>query len=470
MFMNYVTLINKDNLIKDKYFKYLELSECIDIYGNASKLEKNTLLAFNELRDYLLSMNIEIGIDSAYRSLDEQQQIIDEFKKKYGNDYTNFVAPLRASEHHTALAIDLSIKKDREFLTDNDELFANEEVFMEISKNLHKFGFILRYPKGKERITGYSYEPWHIRYVGVIPATIMYKNKLTLEEYINNFSGVLLINKESGMTSRDVVNEVSKILGIKKMGHTGTLDPMAEGVLVLTVGRATKLGELLTSKEKEYVAGVDIGYLTDTLDSTGNVIKEKIAQHNINYIDLLKSFNKTYLQEVPIYSAVKVNGKKLYEYARENRSVELPKKEVTIEKIELLDSTSYSFKFKCLVSKGTYIRSLIRDMGLSVNEYFTMNSLIRTKQGRFSINDAYSLEDIREGKFTILKIEDVLDYESINLDGTLLKKVSNGVKIKDIWNVKDRVIFKDSDGKLLVIYKKDGVNLKIDKMIYNYFI
>ena len=138
---------------------------------------------------------------------------------------------------------------------------------------------------------------------------------------------------------------------------------------------------------------------------------------------------------MPIYSAVKVNGKKLYEYARENRSVELPKKEVTIEKIELVDSTSDSFKFKCLVSKGTNIRSLIRDMGLSVNEYFTMNSLIRTKQGRFSINDAYSLDDIREGKFTILKIEDVLDYESINLDGTLLMKVSNGVKIKDIWNV-----------------------------------
>ena len=109
-------------------------------------------------------------------------------------------------------------------------------------------------------------------------------------------------------------------------------------------------------------------------------------------------------------------------------------------------------------------------MGLSVNEYFTMNSLIRAKQGRFSINDAYSLEDIREGKFTILKIEDVLNYESITLDGSLLKKVSNGVKIKDIWNVKDRVVFKDSDGKLLVIYKKDGVNLKIDKMIYNYFI
>ena len=470
MFMNYVTLINKDNLIKDKYFKYLELSECIDIYGNESKLEKNTLSAFNELRDYLLSMNIEIGIDSAYRSLDEQQHIIDEFKKKYGDDYTKFVAPLRASEHHTALAIDLSIKKDGKFLTDNDELFANEEVFREISKNLHKFRFILRYPKGKEKVTGYSYEPWHIRYVGIVPATIMHNNQLTLEEYLTNFSGVLLVNKESGMTSRDVVNEVSRILGIKKIGHTGTLDPMAKGVLVLTIGKATKLGEILTAKEKEYVAEVDTGYLTDTLDSTGQIIKKKEVTRKIDYENLLNSFNKTYLQEVPIYSAVKVNGKKLYEYARENKSVELPKKEVTIKKIELLDSTGDSFKFKCLVSKGTYIRSLIRDMGISINEYFTMTDLIRTKQGCFKISDSYTLNDIKKNKFTILTLEDVLDYKIIVVDGELLKKVSNGAKIKDIWNVKDRVIFKDSDGKLLVIYKKDGVNLKIDKMIYNYFI
>ena len=173
---------------------------------------------------------------------------------------------------------------------------------------------------------------------------------------------------------------------------------------------------------------------------------------------------------MPIYSAVKVNGKKLYEYARENKSVELPKKEVTIKKIELLDSTGDSFKFKCLVSKGTYIRSLIRDMGISINEYFTMTDLLRTKQGCFKISDSYTLNDIKKNKFTILTLEDVLDYKIIVVDGELLKKVSNGAKIKDIWNVKDRVIFKDSDGKLLVIYKKDGVNLKIDKMIYNYFI
>ena len=468
--MNYVVLVNKNNLIKYRYFKYLELEKCSNICGNEVKLEKSTLLAFNQLREYLLRMDIEIGIDTAYRSLEEQQQIIDEFKKKYGDDYTRFVAPLRASEHHTALAIDISIKKDGKFLTDNDDLFSNEEIFKEICKHLHKFGFILRYPMEKEKVTGYSYEPWHIRYVGVVPATVMYSNQLTLEEYLTNFSGVLLVNKEPGMTSRDVVNEVSKILGIKKIGHTGTLDPMAEGVLVLTIGKATKLGEILTSKEKEYVAEVDVGYLTDTLDSTGKIIKKKELTGKIDYENLLNSFNKTYFQEVPIYSAIKVNGKKLYEYARENKQVELPKKEVNIEKIELLDKKNNSFKFKCLVSKGTYIRSLIRDMGIAINEYFTMTSLVRTKQGCFEIKDSYTLNNIRKNEFEILKIEDVLDYKTIVVGGGLLKMVRNGAKIKNIWNIKDRVVFKDRNSELLVIYVKDGDQLKIDKMVYNYFI
>lgn len=469
--MNYVVLVNRENPIKEKYFRSLELAKCSDIFGNEKRIEKSTLLAFNSLKSYLSSMNIEIGIHSAYRSLEEQQNIMDEFRKKYGNEYTSkFVAPKGASEHHTALAIDLSIKKDGRFLENNDDLFASEEVFKEISKHLHKFGFILRYPKGKEKITGYNYEPWHIRYVGIVPASIIYQNNLTLEEYLNEFSGVLLVNKEKDMTSRDIVNHVSKILGIKKIGHTGTLDPLATGVLVLTIGRATKLGEMLTSKEKEYIASVEIGYLTDTLDNTGNIIKKKVLTSKIDYNKLLTSFNKTYLQEVPIYSAVKVNGKKLYEYAREGKSIELPKKEVTIKKIKLLNSTDNSFKFKCLVSKGTYIRSLIRDMGLSINEYFTMTDLERTKQGSFSIDNSYTLKEIEENNFKILLVDDALDYKTIIASGNLLKKVSNGVKIKNVWNISDRVIFKDIDNKLLVIYIKDGENLKVDKMIYNAFV
>jgi len=202
-----------------------------------------------------------------------------------------------------------------------------------------------------------------------------------LEEYKAKFSGVIAINKEEGMTSFDVVNEISRIFGIKKVGHTGTLDPLATGVLIVAIGQATKIVELLTALDKEYIAGVKLGLQTDTYDITGKVLKEKEIPNNYNLEAVLKTFKKTYLQEVPIYSAIKVNGRKLYEYARKNQQVNLPKKEVTIKSIELLDQNQTTFKFKALVTKGTYIRSLINDIGRSLNTYATMTSLTRTKQG-----------------------------------------------------------------------------------------
>ena len=465
--MNYLTLVNKENLIKDNYFKCLELIDYKDIFNDYIKVEKETLESYLQLKSFLEKKNIEIGIDSAYRTIEEQQKIIDEFTLKYKEAYKKkYVAPVRTSEHHTGLAVDLSIKVDKEFLIENEDLMANENIYLEIHKYLKDFGFILRYPKGKEKITGYSYEPWHIRYVGKTPAKIIYENNLCLEEYLNSYSGILLVDKEKNMTSRDVVNKVSKILGIKKIGHTGTLDPMAEGVLVLTIGKATKLGELLTAASKEYIAGVSIGKLTDTLDTTGNVIKEKESHKNINFKELLSSFQKTYLQEVPIYSAVKVKGKKLYEYARTNQIVELPKKEVTIKEINLLETNKNSFKFKCLVTKGTYIRSLIRDMGQSIDEYFSMSSLVRTKQGKFSIDDAYSLDDIKNSDFKILSIEEVLnDYKTIIVDDKLKKKIINGCRISNTYDIKDKVLFKDKNNKLIAIYQRDNKCLKMYKMM-----
>ena len=465
--MNYLTLINKENPIKDRYFNYLELVDYYDILNENIKIEKKALEAYLQLKEFLETKNIEIGMDSSYRTLEEQQKIIDEFTIKYGEDYVKqYVAPIGTSEHHTGLAIDLSFKINGEFLIENDDLIANEDIFLEIHKYLKDFGFILRYPKGKEKVTGYSYEPWHIRYVGKVVATIIYENDLTLEEYLTNFSGVLVVNKEKNMTSRDVVNEVSRILGLKKIGHTGTLDPMAEGVLVLTIGKATRLGELLTSYEKEYVTEVEIGKLTDTLYVTWNVLEEKQLTKKLDYEEICNSFKKKYLQEVPIYSAVKVNGKKLYEYARKNIEVELPKKEVDIKTMELLETNDNTFKFKTLVSKGTYIRSLIRDMGNSVDEYFCMKSLIRTKQGDFSINDSYTLTDIKNNNFKILTIEEVLNsYPVIVIDNDdLLKKIKNGCRINNIYNIKDKVLF-IYNKKIIAIYEKYNDELKIWKMI-----
>ena len=462
--MKYSILVNKNNEIKDSYINKINLVETKNIKDEIIKIEEKTYKAYKELKKFLETKNIFIELDSAYRSIEEQQEIIDEFTEKYGTEYVNkFVAPIRTSEHHTGLALDLALIVNNKSLIENEDLFANEDIFLEIHKHLHKFGFILRYPKDKKNITGYDYEPWHIRYIGKIPAKIIYDNSLTLEEYLNNFSCVLYINKPKDITSFDVVNKISKLFGIKRVGHTGTLDPLATGVMLVTVGKATKIVELLTAKDKEYIASFELGYKTDTYDNTGNILDKKEIPENINMIDTLNSFKKTYLQEVPIYSAIKVNGKKLYEYARENKDVELPKKEVTIKEIELLETKNNTYTIKTLVSKGTYIRSLINDIGLSLNTYATMTSLERTKQGPILINDTNTLEDIENNNFTIHKIEDVLDYPIIEVDSLLEKNISNGMKINDNWNINDKVIFKNKENKLLGIYEKYDEILRVWK-------
>ena len=450
--MNYAILINKNNKIKTNYLNRVTLITTKDQDDEDVLVEEETYKAYLELQAYLKEQNINIVIDSAYRSLEHQEELINEFKEKYGEEYTSkYVAPVGTSEHHTGLAIDLSLVVDGKILEDsmNNELYIN--TYKKIHKVLHKFGFILRYPEGKEDITGYSYEPWHIRYVGKFISKIIYENNYTLEEYLTNFSGVLVINKPKDVTSFDVVNDISHLFGIKRIGHTGTLDPLAEGVLVVTIGKATKIAELLTAEYKEYKAGVLLGVDTDTLDITGKTLNTKVVPEKLNIQQAINNFKKTYLQEVPIYSAVKVNGKKLYEYARNNERVELPKKEVTIKEIEVLRTEKNAFNFRCLVSKGCYIRSLIRDIAASVDTYATMTSLVRTKQGKFTLTQANTLEELRQGNYKLYKIEEVLDYPIIKLNKELEYKVLNGQPLKNTFNIVDKVIFINEENKLLGI-------------------
>lgn len=265
-------------------------------------------------------------------------------------------------------------------------------------------------------------------------------------------NGILVVNKEKDYTSRDVVNIVSKILNTKKVGHTGTLDPIACGVLVLTIGKCTKLCDYLTSSYKEYIAEFELGYETDTLDNTGNVLKtsdKKVSEEDI--INTINSFLGEYNQEVPKYSAVKINGKKLYEYARNEEEVSLPSRLVDIKNIEVL-KVGKVIKIKCMVSKGTYIRSLIRDIGLKLGTHATMTSLERTKQGIFSINESYKLEDIKDGKFKLINIEEVFKgYPKINLDEISYKKVSNGCMLDNNYD-SDYVLFYYKNN-LVSIYK-----------------
>ena len=233
--------------------------------------------------------------------------------------------------------------------------------------------------------------------------------------------------------------------------------PLASGVLILTLGKATKISNLIMSEEKSYIATVRVGVSTDTLDITGKVLKESNDKTPNNIENVLKTFEKTYMQEVPIYSAVKVNGKKLYEYARCGINVELPKKEVTIKKIDLLEKNDNTFKFFCTVSSGTYIRSLIRDIGNYLGIPLTMEDLIRTKEYKYTLDDAYKIEDIRKGNYQIIGIDEALDYKVVNVDEELYKKIKNGNMVDNIYDIEDRVIFKYND-KIIAIYEKTSEN------------
>ena len=462
--MKYKVLVNKNNKIKDNYLNKINLIPTKDIEDKEIFVEEQTLTAYKELRKYLLEKNIQIELCSGYRSIERQQELYEEFKEQYGEEYAkNIVAPPGTSEHHTGLALDIGLVIDQKKLIENEELMNKDNIYKEIHKHLKDFGFILRYNETKEEITGYPYEPWHIRYVGKTVAKIIYENNWTLEEYLTEFSGVIVINKEKDMTSFDVVNEVSKIFGIKKVGHTGTLDPLAEGVLIIAIGKATKIVELLTAEDKEYIAEVKLGIKTDTLDITGEILEKQEIPKNIDINKIINSYKKTYQQEVPIYSAVKVNGKKLYEYARKKEKVTLPKKEVTIKEIKLLDFNNDTFKFKTLVTKGCYIRSLINDICIDLNTIGTMTSLIRTKQGKVTLDDSTTLSELKNGNYKIKTIEDSLNYKVIEVNDFLTRKISNGHQLDNTWNIKDKVIFKSQNKKLLGIYQVVDDKLKVWK-------
>lgn len=275
-------------------------------------------------------------------------------------------------------------------------------------------------------------------------------------------NGILIVNKPKNYTSRDIVNIISKKLNTTKVGHTGTLDPIAEGLLVVPIGRALKISELLTSEKKEYIAKVILGYETDMLDITGKEIKRNIPNVDKDkLIEVLNSFIGKYNQEVPMYSAVKINGRKLYEYARSNIQITPPSKIVEIYSISLLEGPIYKddtveFTMKCEVSKGTYIRSLIRDIAYKLSTYGTMKELIRTKQGSFLLEDAFTLEDIQKDNYKLLSIKEALPNIKITkIDDKILKQVKNGM-VLDKFFEEEISLLVDKDGREIAIYKDIG--------------
>lgn len=268
--------------------------------------------------------------------------------------------------------------------------------------------------------------------------------------------GIIVVNKPSSMTSHDVCFKLKKILHEKKIGHTGTLDPMTTGVLVVCVGQATKLVDILVFHDKTYLSTVKFGKSYDTYDVFGNLVEEKDV--NINKDNIGKS-----IQTPPIYSSIKVNGKKLYEYARKNQSVEIPKREIEIYDIKRTsDFIDNEFSFMVKGSKGFYVRSLCVDIANKLNTIGAMKDLKRIQSGDYKIEDSYTLEDIENNNYKIIPIEKVLDkYEKLYIKDYLVKMVLNGVTLdqRQITTNNPFTVY-SSSGKLLALYKGEDNKYK----------
>ena len=281
--------------------------------------------------------------------------------------------------------------------------------------------------------------------------------------------GILAIHKEVGMTSHDVVFKLRKILKTKKVGHTGTLDPEVSGVLPICVGKATRVSDYVMESGKSYRAEVTIGVSTTTEDQTGEIVEQKRVDQNLwgkdEMIATLKQLEGDIEQIPPMYSAVKVNGKKLYEYARQNIEVERPVRRVHINSIDLISDIIYEndtckFEIEVECGKGTYIRTLATQIGALLNYPAHMSHLIRLKSGGFTLNQAIKLDDLRE----IVeqdKLQDVilpLEYGLNGLtkitvhDKNIVTRIQNGQKIE-----KSLIDESKHDGEFVVWYEDKAI-------------
>lgn len=261
---------------------------------------------------------------------------------------------------------------------------------------------------------------------------------------------IFILNKPLEFTSQDAVSKLKKILNQKKAGHTGTLDPMATGVLPILVGETTKLSKYLVEHKKTYIAVLKLGACTDTGDSEGKIIEEKdvdienLTEKKVESV--LNNFLGKQIQTPPIYSAIKINGKKLYEYARNGIEVEIPKREIEIYNIKLinLDKNEKEIKFEVECSKGTYIRILCEDIAKKLDTIGYMKKLTRTKVNNFKLEDAITFEELEENKdnkkwliSNSYTMEEIFDY---------LPKLELNDRKKELFLNGVQLTFKEKDG------------------------
>ena len=282
-------------------------------------------------------------------------------------------------------------------------------------------------------------------------------------------NGILVIDKDKGMTSADVVYHLRRVLHIRKIGHAGTLDPEVTGVLPIAIGQGTKLIEMMHTRPKEYIGTGLFGYSTDSYDATGTVLKEKKLIQPFSGAEIQENMNKfvgEIVQVPPIYSAVKVNGKHLYEYAREEIEVERPQRKVEVKQYDLtkepvfdINTGQESFDFKIKCSKGTYVRSLVNDLGEKLDCPATMTYLRRTASSRFDITQAVKLKEIEENPKKATELIQPIDtffkeYTQVDLTEEKWLKVKNGAGISLETNAKKVALRYNK--KVKAIYEKKG--------------
>lgn len=292
--------------------------------------------------------------------------------------------------------------------------------------------------------------------------------------------GIVVLNKPVGYTSHDCVIKLRRLFDTKKVGHTGTLDPDVSGVLPICIGEATKIVPYLTDTLKTYQAEITLGFSTDTEDKSGVEIDRLAVSSPLSEADILEALNtfKGQIKQLtPMYSAVKVNGKKLYEYARENKPVERPVRQVTIHDLSFIpgsitqDASLFSFGFEATVSKGTYIRTLCVDIGKKLGYPAHMSGLIRTKTADFSLDDAVTLEELSALKTNnqlssiLLPLKAGLTHLPVyEVDEQTKQRVLFGQKLKrpDFFEI-DRPYRVEYKGQLLAIYQSHPEDSSIIK-------
>ena len=293
---------------------------------------------------------------------------------------------------------------------------------------------------------------------------------------MGDFNGIVVINKEKGFTSHDAVNVVRKIFDMRKVGHTGTLDPEATGVLPICLGKATRVSDLIMVSDKEYIVGLKLGIKTDTQDIWGTVIEhsdKEVSEEEL--ASAIKSFVGEYDQIPPMYSAIKIDGQKMYDLARQGIEVERKPRRITVYDIQLSDVGEGGFTMRVKCSKGTYIRTLCHDIGQYLGCGACMDTLRRTQSSVFSIRDAHTLAQLEQA-VTEGRLEDVLlpvdtvftHYTAVTADHEIKTRLKNGAPSTVPYALGTYRVY-DESGEFIAIGEVKRINGRNKIVVVKYF-